>query len=137
MSAGGSINHHGLPGEARETECRRAAPATTSWGCTGVVVADAHIVDTGQAAVEFECLAYWQERGQPSPGRHKHELPRAGREVLVDGDGRSLDLDLLRAMLPARRQRVLFGPGGPAARLRLLLAGQRGAPAARDSQAAP
>ena len=85
------------------------------------------------AAVQFECLAYWQRRGQSSPGLQKHLPPRRGHEILVDDAGRSLDLDLLRAMLPVRRRRVLFGPAGPVTRLRLVLG--RSDPAADRSPA--
>ncbi len=73
-------------------------------------------------SVQFECLTYWQERGQPPPVRRKRPPPPA-REVLEDPDtGVSVDLDLLRAMLPAQRRRVVFSRGGAVARLREVMA---------------
>jgi hypothetical protein len=72
-------------------------------------------------ALEFECLAYWQERGRRSPAL-RQPAPPPGPDRLEDADGRVLvDLDLLRAMLPASRRRVVFARGGAVAQLRWLL----------------
>jgi DNA-directed RNA polymerase specialized sigma24 family protein len=79
-------------------------------------------------AVEFECLAYWLERGLRSPALRR-PAPPPGLDHLEDADGRVLvDLDLLRAMLPASRRRVVFARGGVVAQLRWLL--RASAPAA-------
>jgi hypothetical protein len=71
--------------------------------------------------LEFECLAYWQERGLRSPAR-RTPAPPPGLDHLEDADGRVLvDLDLLRTMLPLSRRRIVFARGGAIARLRWLL----------------
>jgi DNA-directed RNA polymerase specialized sigma24 family protein len=72
-------------------------------------------------AVEFECLAYWQQRGLRSPAL-RPPAPPPRLDHLEDVDGRVLvDLDLLRAMLPLRRRRIVFARGGAVAQLRWLL----------------
>jgi DNA-directed RNA polymerase specialized sigma24 family protein len=72
-------------------------------------------------AVEFECLTYWLERGLRSPALRR-PAPPPGLDHLQDSDGRVLvDLDLLRAMLPATRRREVFARGGAVDRLRWLL----------------
>jgi hypothetical protein len=73
-------------------------------------------------AIEFECLTYWQKRGLRSPAMPGHAPPPA-REVPLTGrpGGASLDMDVLRAMLPAARRRVLLAKGGVLDRLRILL----------------
>jgi DNA-directed RNA polymerase specialized sigma24 family protein len=79
-------------------------------------------------AVEFECLTYWVERGLRSPALRR-PAPPPGLDHLQDSDGRVLvDLDLLRAMLPATRRRAVFARGGPVDQLRWLL--RASAPAA-------
>ncbi|HEY6323500.1 MAG TPA: hypothetical protein VJA16_18315 [Thermoanaerobaculia bacterium] len=72
-------------------------------------------------AVELECLTYWSERGLRSPAIRR-PAPPPGLDHLEDSAGRVLvDLDLLRAMLPLRRRRVVFARGGAVAQLRWLL----------------
>jgi hypothetical protein len=72
-------------------------------------------------AVAFECLAYWQERGLRSPALRR-PTPPPRLDHLEDVDGRVLvDLDLLRAMLPVSRRRVVFARRGAVAQLRWLL----------------
>jgi DNA-directed RNA polymerase specialized sigma24 family protein len=79
-------------------------------------------------AIEFECLTYWLERGLRSPALRK-PAPPPGLDHLQDSDGRVLvDLDLLRAMLPASRRRAIFARGGAVDQLRWLL--RTSAPAA-------
>lgn len=79
-------------------------------------------------AVAFECSTYWLERGVRPPAMRR-PAPPPGLDHLEDGDGRVLvDLDLLRAMLPASRRRAVFARGGALDQLRWLL--RASAPAA-------
>jgi DNA-directed RNA polymerase specialized sigma24 family protein len=111
--------HRIPPGEATELVERVLVGVAAHWQDIG---------DKGQwllAAVQFECLTYWQERGLPSPAMRRLATPPA-RDLLVDRvHGRVFDVDLLRAMLPAARQRVVFASGGALNRLRVLLAVQQ------------
>jgi len=73
-------------------------------------------------AAEIECLSYWLDHGLRSPALRKRVTPPR-LDQLLDSDGRVLvDLDLLRAMLPARRRRVVLARGGAVAQLRWLSA---------------
>jgi DNA-directed RNA polymerase specialized sigma24 family protein len=102
----------------------KAATEVMQFALVGVVAHWREIGDKAQwllEAVEFECLAYWQERGLRSPALRQPARP-AGLDQLEDVDGRVLvDLDLLRAMLPVSRRRVVFARGGAVAQLRWLL----------------
>jgi len=112
-----------IPADAAADVMRRAL--------VGAVVHWRDIRDKGQwllETVQFECRVYWQERGQPPPAPRRY-APPAARDVLEDPRlGVSVDLDLLRAMLPAHRRRVVFSHGGAVARLREVMASRPPAP---------
>lgn len=101
-----------------------AATDVMRFALLGVVAHWREIDDKAQwllEAAEFECLAYWQERGLRSPALCQ-PAPPPGLDHLEDADGRVLvDLDLLRAMLPLSRRRRVFARGGAVAQLRWLL----------------
>jgi DNA-directed RNA polymerase specialized sigma24 family protein len=102
----------------------QAATEVMQFALVGVVAHWREIGDKARwllQAVELECLAYWQERGLRSPAL-RPPAPPPGLDHLEDSDGRVLvDLDLLRAMLPLSRRRVVFARGGAVAQLRWLL----------------
>jgi DNA-directed RNA polymerase specialized sigma24 family protein len=105
----------------------KAATELVQFALVGVMAHWREIGDKAQwllEALEFECLAYWQERGLRSPALRQPAAP-PGLDHLEDGGGRVLvDLDLLRAMLPLSRRRVVFARGGAVAQLRWLLRAQ-------------
>ncbi len=73
------------------------------------------------AAVDEECLRYWEARGLRSPALRRPSPAAPAREVLELGTA-SVDLDLLRALLPVSRHRAVLGPDSVVARLRLAAA---------------
>jgi DNA-directed RNA polymerase specialized sigma24 family protein len=102
----------------------QAATEVMQFALVGLVAHWREIADKAHwllEAVDFECLAYWRERGLRSPAL-RQPAPPPRLDHLEDVDGRVLvDLDLLRAMLPMSRRRVVFAPAGAVAQLRWLL----------------
>jgi hypothetical protein len=74
------------------------------------------------AAVRAECRAYWRERGVPSPVTGAASAKRAPALLVDDRTGVLIDLDLLRAMLPLDRLRVVLSRSGEVAWLREAMA---------------